>query len=286
MGLGCCVVGIVLLADITVVETFIGCSQFIAIVEEAFGTHGATSRLNRTSVIERRNQTYAVPGTDTIIALSEIVGIAIPHAYHRTYIGNSIGSTLAIFGCKGKDHLRTLDVVYRIEVAVVTIDCIAAVCTVDDFLREGLAFVEMSLTDKHFGIEQQTGLEQTVHGLICTIHHRVVGIVLCQGINGLVKFGCNEIIDLLARCVPVGIGCAWHLTAGGSVQRQSTAPELKDTIVVPGTDGAHLGHILCQLCLTHAQVFCTQTLQVAKQQIGQSDGSPGAIPGIIDDGRL
>ena len=244
MSLGGCVVGIVLLADITIVKTLVGCSQLIAVVEEALGTHGTTSRLNCTGVIERRNQTYAVPGTDAIIALSEIVGIAIPHAYHRTYIRNSVGSTLTILGSKGKNHLRTLDIVYRIEVAVVIVDCITAVSAVDDFLRESLAFVEMSLADKHLGIEQQTGLEQTVHGLIGTIHHRMVGIVLCQGINGLVKFRRNEIINLLARCIPVRISCAGHLTAGRSIQRQCTAPEFEDTIIIPGTDSTYLGHIL------------------------------------------
>ena len=56
----------------------------------------------------------------------------------------------------------------------------------------------MALTDEYLGIEQQTGLEQTVHRLIGTVHHRVVGVVLGQSVDRLVEFGSDEVIDLLA----------------------------------------------------------------------------------------
>ena len=66
----------------------------------------------------------------------------------------------------------------------------------------------------------------------------------------------------------------------------SAAPQLKDAVVVPGADRAHLGHILCQFFIAHLEVACAQSLKVVQQQVSQSDGSPGSLPCILDNGRL
>ena len=103
----------------------------------------------------------------------------------------------------------------------------------------------MLLADKHLGIEQQTGLEQAVHSLIGTVYHRVVCIVLGQCRSCLVEFGGNEVVNLLARSIPVRIGSAGNLAAGRGVEWQGAAPKLEDAVIVPGTNSAYLGYILC-----------------------------------------
>ena len=123
----------------------------------------------------------------------------------------------------------------------------------------------MLLADEDLCVEQQAGLEHTVHGLVDTIHHRVVGIVLSQGTSRLIELGSNEVVNLLARGVPVGVGSTRNLAAGRSIQRQRATPQLEDAVVVPGTQRTNLGNILSQLVGRHAQRGGIKTLQVAEQ---------------------
>ena len=286
MGLRCSIVHVVLLTDITVVETLVRCSQLITVrsIQEADGMIGATRGLHITRVVERRYEADAVPGTNAVVRLAEVVGVAIPHTHHGAYVRDGIGSTLSVFGCQCKDHLWTLHVVNTIEVTIVGVQSIGAVSAVDNLLRQCLALIIVALSDKHLCVQQQTGLQHTVHSLISTVHGSMTTVFLGQCFYGLVELGSDKVIDDLTRGIPVGISCSGHLTASRGVQRQCSAPEFEDTIVVPGAQCTDLGHILFQSFLRDAQTGGIKTFEVVKQQVSQSYGGPCSFPGIVDNG--
>ena len=134
MGLGNSIVGVVLLTDVAIVETLVGRSKLVAIIQEALSTDRTTCGLNSTRVVERWNQTYAVPSADAVVALSEVVGITIPHTYHGANVRDSVGCTLSVFGCKCKDDLRALHVVHRVKVAIVIVNGVVAIGSIDNLL--------------------------------------------------------------------------------------------------------------------------------------------------------
>ena len=235
MGLCGNVVDVVLLTDVAIIETLIGGTQFIAVVQELLGTNGTTNRLHGTRVVIRGHHADTVPGTDAVVALSEVVSIAIPHAHHRADVRDGISGSLSILCSKCEDNLRTLYIVYAVEIAVVAVEAVVTIGAANNFLRERLTLVVVALANEDLSIEQQAGLEQTVHCLVYTIHHRVAGIVLSQGTSSLVKLGSNEAINLLTRGVPVRVSSTRYLAAGRNIQRQCTTPQLEDTVVVPST---------------------------------------------------
>ena len=109
-------------------------------------------------------------------------------------------------------------------------------------------------------------------------------VFLGQCFYGLVELGSDKVIDDLTRCIPVGISCSGHLTASRGVQRQCSAPEFEDTIVVPGAQCTDLGHILLKPFLRDAQTGGIEAFEVVEQQVGQSYGRPRSFPCVVDNG--
>ena len=102
------------------------------------------------------------------------------HAYHGANIGNLVGSALSVLHSQCEDDLRTLHVVHAVKVTVVVVHGVVAIFSGDNLLGQCFTLVILVLTDKQLGIEQQTGLQHTVHALVGTIYHRVVGIINSQ----------------------------------------------------------------------------------------------------------
>ena len=273
------------LADVLVIKAVVNGTQLVAVVKEeglAAGV-GAAGRLHGAGVVVGRCHNHAVPPALVVVGTEDGVGIAKgvigQEGDHAAVI--SVGVGLSVLGGQGKDDFLAGFVANVVNVMVVGGQGVGAKVSADDGFAQRGAFREVVFLDEHRGVEQQAGLDDAVGGLVHAVH-----VVLGKVVQALVQFLHQEVVDDFAALVKILGGRAGNHGGHLRIQRKGAAPHLKEVVVAPRAKGAHLVDILRSMLRGHANGVEVHSLEVMDDADAFANGTPGVVPGLLDNVRL